>query len=169
MALAHRIRQALRGLRPVLPADLNTVLAEALTPDQRVAFKTLSAYDQTHLYEVYRQLVDQGVTDHNLLTAALLHDLGKSARNGRVRLADRTISVILLKVAPVLLERLARLPAPLWRRGIALSVHHPMLGATWAADLGCSARTCWLIEHHADFPPPDDPDLLLLIQVDAQL
>ncbi len=166
MSALGRFKQGIRGFRPPRPADYNAILSQALTKDQQNAFARLPAYDQSHLCAVYRWLVAEDVTDRDLLVAGLLHDLGKAALCGRVRLIDRTVSVLLESTAPRVLVRLARLPSPKWRLGLALTVHHPRLGAEWAARLGCSERTCWLIEHHADNPPPPDPDLALLIRAD---
>lgn len=166
MAVFGRIAQGLAGIFPRLPADRNAILEATLTPAQRAAFLMLPVYDQRHLCRAFRHLRDSGIADTELLRAVLLHDLGKAALGGRVTLLDRALNVALDRIAPRTLDRLARLPAPRWRRGLALAVHHPRLGAEWAAELGCSARTCWLIAHHADEPPPIDADLALLTSAD---
>ncbi len=153
----------------MLPASLDADLSAALTPEQIDAFRQLSKYDQRHLHEVYRFTRVSDPTNVTLHQAALLHDLGKAALGGRVRLIDRTANVLLAKCAPGLLRSLSRLPAPRWRLGIALAVHHPELGAEWAEELGCLERCVWLIRHHADNPAPDDLDLLLLIHADRSV
>jgi hypothetical protein len=127
----------------------------------------LPIHDQSHLCRVYRTLRDDGATDRDLLTAALLHDLGKASEAGHVRLGDRIVRVVLARLAPRLLRRLARLPAPRWRLGLALAVHHPTLGADRAAALGCSPRVCWLIAHHEDRDARHDPDVTRLAEADA--
>jgi hypothetical protein len=164
-ALAQRLRQGLLALRPALPPDRETILAEALTPAQAAAFRGLPPHDQAHLCRVYRRL-REGDADRDLLVAALLHDVGKAHPEGRVRLVDRAARVVLSRLAPKLLRRLAAWPAPGWRRGLALAVHHPRLGAERAAALGCSPRTCWLIAHHHDRPLPDDRGLRSLVEAD---
>ena len=137
-----------------------------LTDSQAAAFRALPAHDQAHLCRVYRGLRARGVTDRDLLVAGLLHDLGKSDASGRVRWADRVVRVLLARWAPRVLDRLARRPAPWWRAGLALAVHHPRLGAERGARLGCSARTCWLIAHHEDGSAAEDTGLALLMAVD---
>jgi hypothetical protein len=166
VSFAGRLRQGFAALRPREPDDLLASVQQALTPEQAGAFRSLPIYDRVHLFRVFARLRDEGVDDPDLLTAALLHDLGKCALGGRVRLIDRTIAVLLGRLSPRLLVRLAALPAPDWRLGIALAVHHPELGAEWASELGCSPRTVWLIAHHADDPLPDDADLARLVRAD---
>jgi hypothetical protein len=164
----YRLRQGIGGFRPRVPADRDAILA-TLSGHQAAAFRALPAYDQAHLCRTFSALREAGIADPDLLAAGLLHDLGKGGVPGvagKVRLTDRVLRVVLRRCAPRLLARAARLPAPRWRVGLALAVHHPRLGAGWAAELGCSPRTCWLIAHHEDEPAPDDPDLRRLDAAD---
>ena len=143
------------------------MLAENLTDEQATAFRALPAFDQRHLCRVYRLLERDGVTDQDLLTAGLLHDLGKIGENANVRLPDRVARVLLRRLAPGLLQRLARRPALGWRRGLALAEHHAALGAERAATLGCTPRVCWLIRHHEDAAlARHDRDLAALMAAD---
>src|SRR5215210_1129475 len=144
LSLLHRPRQGLKALFRRSNEDVSDVLAN-LTTAQQQAFRALPHYDQVHLRTVYVTLIEDGERDDDLLLAALLHDIGKVGFGTHVRLVDRVATVLLRRLAPSLLARLARLPASGWRRGLALSVHHPELGAALAASLGCSRRTCWLI------------------------
>ncbi|MBA3642506.1 MAG: hypothetical protein H0W59_00335 [Chloroflexia bacterium] len=159
--------QGLSALRPRIPADRDQIPAAMLTPSQAAAFCALPRHDQQHLCAVYRTLQRRGVTDHDLLAAGLLHDLGQQSPRSRVRLVDRIARVALAAVAPRLLSRLTRAPVPRWRAGLALASHHPRLGAEAAAVLGLSPRTCWLIAHHEDRAAPD-PDLASLMAADAE-
>jgi hypothetical protein len=163
----RRFRQGWSGLRSTLPADYEEVVGRLPSPI-RSAFETLPTFDRAHLCAVCRWLHDRGETDDDLLTAALLHDLGKTAAGGRLTLIDRILNVLLANAAPSVLQRLAELPATGWRQGIALAVHHPQLGASRARELGCSERACWLVAHHADDPLPDDAQLRLLIEADRR-
>ncbi len=166
--LPGRVRQGLRALRPRLPTDRDAIVAATLTPAQGAAFRDLSMTDQAHLCRAYRRLRAKGVADPDLLAATLLHDLGKASKEGRVRLPDRIGRVLLAAVAPGLLRRWACVPAPRWRHGLALAVHHPALGAERAATLGCSPRVRWLIAHHEDRSAMGDPDLALLAEADRE-
>lgn len=163
----HRLRQGLRGFHPSSCPDLEHLLA-GFSPAVRAAFMRLSRYDQRHLRAVHDFLVRQGESNADLLTAALLHDLGKAALGGHVRLIDRTLNVLLAAWTPALHRRLTKLPAPSWRIGLVLAARHPELGAAWAHELGLPERVCWLIAHHADLPIPDDPALRRLVEADRR-
>ena len=162
----YRLIQGFRALVPAIPAERDAILANVLSPPQAAAFRALPTHDQAHLCRVYQLLVAAGETERDLLVAALLHDVAKAGPRGRVRLHDRIARVVLRAVAPGVLQRLARRPAPRWRLGLALAVHHPSLGADRARALGCSERTCWLIAHHESDPLPADPDLRRLVAAD---
>lgn len=161
-----RLRQGIGAIRPHIPRDRDTILAGVLEPHQAAAFRTLPPHDQAHLCRTYRGLKAEGIEDQEILAAGLLHDLGKAGPAGTVRLPHRVARVLLRRLAPRVLTKLARMPAPPWRNGLALAVHHPRLGAERAAALGCSPRTCWLIAHHEANPAPDDPDLRRLMAAD---
>jgi hypothetical protein len=165
-AIRYRLRQGLGALRPRLPDDVDEIVASTLTRTQADAFRLLSVHDQAHLCRVYRTLVAGGERNSDLLVAALLHDMAKAGPDGRVRFHDRVLRVVLQRFAPTQLSRLARWPAPRWRAGIAVAVHHPQLGAERARALGCSDRVSWLIAHHEDVPLPDDADLRRLVAAD---
>jgi hypothetical protein len=134
-----------------------------LTPEQSDAFCALPAYDQIHLIAVFERLRSGGP---DLLIAGLLHDIGKADQRGRVRLVDRVARVVLRQATPRLLARLAASPGNQLLHGLHLCVHHPRLGAERAKALGCSDRAVWLIAHHEDREPGNDPELIALQAAD---
>ncbi len=161
--------QGWEALQPEVPRERDDLLAENLTSCQAAAFRALPAFHQRHLCRVYRLLQREGVADPDLLKAGLLHDLGQAA-DGKVRLPDRVALVLLRRLAPRLLRRLARRPASGWRRGLALAEHHAALGAELAASLGCPPRVCWLIRHHEDEAlARHDRDLSVLMAADREV
>ncbi len=164
----YRLAQGFDSLVPRVPADRDEIIPAVLSSDQRRAFCNLSSVDQAHLLRVYRAVrqADPGASP-DLKVAALLHDVGKVSPEGRVRLVHRVLRVALAKFAHPFWIRLSALPARGWRTGFVLAEHHPALGAQIAASLGCSPRTCWLIEHHGirSFPI-DDPELRQLVDAD---
>ena len=164
----YRIAQGIDALVPRVPADRDEILAAILSAEQRRAFLDLSTVDQAHLLRVFRAVKKADTAaSSDLLVAALLHDIGKVSPEGRVRLIHRVLRVALAKVAPSTWVRLSALPARGWRTGFVLAEHHPCLGAQIAARLGCSERTCWLIEHHGTRTfPVDDQELRQLVHAD---
>lgn len=146
----YRIGQFGRALAPWVPTRDRALAAALLTPAQLDAFRRMAPADQRHAVRVARLLLAGGARDPDLLVAALLHDLGKVAIDGRgrVRLPHRVTKVLLLHFAPGVWCRLSDRPGGAFLRGYYLLQHHPALGATWAARLGTSARACALIAAH---------------------
>jgi hypothetical protein len=126
----------------------------------------LSSFDRQHLCRVANHLEAQGVTDRDLLVAGLLHDIGKSDGDTRVRLADRVAKVLFRRFSPGTLATIARNYPNGRFSGLALTVLHPEIGARRARELGCSERTCWLIRHHEETSDLGDPDLSRLQTAD---
>ena len=138
----YRSRQFFGALRPRIDAGLRAEALGPLREPERQLFEAMTRRDQQHCLEVYRRLRAQGHDDHDLLTAALLHDIGK----GRVALWHRVAYVLLEAGAPGLLARLA---APGegrgWRQALYRCRHHPKLGAELARRAGSSASVAALI------------------------
>jgi hypothetical protein len=62
--------------------------------------------------------------------------------------------VLLEASAPGLLAKFAEAdPKGGWRYLLHVHLHHPHIGADWAAQAGCDPLAGWLIEHHQDRPP----------------
>ena len=168
MSLPHRIRQTITALTSRPDRACQDLVLRHLTPAQAAAFHELPSSDQAHLCRVCDTLLKGRADNPDLIVAALLHDIGKVSERGRVHLIDRVVKVLLNRVSPALLNRLAARPAPRFLEGLSLAVHHPALGASKATALGCSEWTSWLIAHHEDEPPLLNDDLCLLVAVDRE-
>lgn len=127
-------------------------MARAILPASAWAlFAAMPLSDQRHSLNVLHALQAQGYqtpADHDLLAAALLHDVAKA---GHLHLWHRVALVLLKLTRPgrVLLHWLARPAAPgRWRYPFYVTTHHPALGAALALSAGCSDATAWLIEQH---------------------
>jgi len=136
----------------MVPERDRTLAAALLTPPQLAAFGLLAPTDQRHAARVLRALLARGEQDADLLIAALLHDLGKADphRLGRVRLLHRVTRVLARRLAPGFWAWASSRPGRGPLHGYYLLRQHPLLGATWAAQLGVTPRACALIAAHQD-------------------
>lgn len=155
------MRQFWRGLHAtVTDAELAQVDA-LLPPDAAALFRRMPTDAQRHSLNVLADVATSAVYDRSLAAAALLHDVGKlAADRGTVRLGLwlRGPLVLLEAFAPAWVARLAR-PEPRhgWRYVLHVHVHHPAIGAAWAAEAGCDAACCRLIEYHQTAPAECPP------------
>jgi len=135
------MRQFLGSLRPRVSAEERVELTLLLSPAERHLFDSMALRDQRHGLDVYCTLRRQGHQDPDLLTAALLHDLGK----GRISLWHRVAYVLLSAAAPMLLRRLAAEEGAGWRQALWRCLHHPERGAEMAAAAASTPEVVRLI------------------------
>ncbi len=156
--MLYRLRQFLNGFHAAVdPAELAQV-AELLPPKAFDLFQQMPVDAQRHSLNVLQTLQKAGHTDADLLSAALLHDVGKVAADEAgvpIRLWSRGLLVVVEMMAPHLLAQWAVAePTSTWQNRWRYTLHvhlmHPQIGAAWAKEAGCSPRTVWLIDHHQD-------------------
>lgn len=147
-AARYRVEQFLRALAAQEGVSEQSFrrAAEVLSPEARALFAQQAPQDQQHALAVYETLVERGETRVDLLTAALLHDVGKAATQAPPW--QRGIFVLAERLAPgalnrVLGDRNEGLGGPL-----VTYARHAEIGARWAEKAGCSALTVDLIRHH---------------------
>ena len=162
----YRVRQFLSALLArVSPDDLREA-DEVLAPDAQELFRRMSVSDQRHSLNVMRTLRRQGHTEPDVLAAALLHDVGKSA--ARLYPWHRAIIVLSARFAPGVLAWLTRGEPRGWRRPFVIHRQHGEIGAEWAARAGCSALTVVLIRRHQELlrraPQGEQERLLVALQ-----
>lgn len=166
--LMYRLGQVRQQLGFVVP--LNTEeraeVAEYLTEAALDLFAAMSPADQRHSLRVCRGLRARGRDEREILTAALLHDVGKAG--GRVPFWTRPVVVIAKRYAPDLLTRLTVYPVEekrlsAWRRALSYAWWHAEVGADLAARAGLSERAVHYIRMHHR---PDSPELAELHLVD---
>jgi hypothetical protein len=164
--LAYRSRQfwnALPGPRKRVGTE---ALLPHLTPAQMTLFRRMQLSEQAHAFQMLERLQDAGQSDPDLLTAALLHDVGKILYP--LSLPDRVIIV--------LGKRLFRQSARRWGEGKPSGLHrpfvvaaqHPEWGAGLAEQAGSTPRVVDLIRRHQDATAVDDPLLAVLQAVDNE-
>ncbi|HEY0752763.1 MAG TPA: hypothetical protein VGD98_02195 [Ktedonobacteraceae bacterium] len=161
----RQVRQQLGFARP-LTHEERAEVAELLARAALELFVSMSPADQRHSLRVCRGLSERGWHERDILTAALLHDVGKA--EGRVPFWTRPVVVICKRLAPTLLTHLTAYPVeqkrlPGWRRALSYAWWHAEVGADLAALAGLSERAVYYIRMHHR---PDSPELAELHLVD---
>ncbi|HEX7736161.1 MAG TPA: hypothetical protein VF458_15010 [Ktedonobacteraceae bacterium] len=166
--LTYRLRQVRQQLGFVKPLseEERAEVAGLLSGAAFELFASMSPADQRHSLRVCRGLQARGRSEPDILTAALLHDVGKAG--GRVPFWTRPVVVLARRCAPELLARLTTYPVevkhlPGWRRALSYAWWHAEVGADLAASAGLSARAVHYIRMHHR---PDSPELAELHLVD---
>ena len=133
----HRVTQLVAHLRARVEPE-ESALVRRILPERAVAlFESMPVADRRHGLDVAAKLLDAGHDDPDLLAAALLHD---AAKGHRMRLWHRVSGVLLERLAPRLLRRLARDDAGSWRHPFDLYLHHGPISAALAGEAGCGPR-----------------------------
>jgi hypothetical protein len=151
----YRVVQFWRAITAQVRPEELAAIRPMLGPSGMALFGRLSRNDQRHSLNVYATLMAQGYRDRALLTAALLHDVGKTA--GRLSLPYRVVAVLLRAFAPRLLSRLeANGDSPLLSP-FRVSGMHAAIGAQLVAAAGCSDTIVTLVRRHHEraFDPVD--------------
>jgi hypothetical protein len=146
--IRYRVEQFLRALtaqHAISKRRLESA-AELLPPQARALFVQQAPQDQRHALAVYETLLEGGHTNKDLLTAALLHDVGKVASHAPTW--QRSIFVLADRFAPRMLGRVLRDGGGGWRSPLITYAKHAEISARWAQEAGCSAVTVELIRHH---------------------
>lgn len=150
----YRAGQFWRGMSARVTAEELAQVVRILPPDAYALFERMPADAQRHSLNVLHAVHAAGIRNADLDAAALLHDAGKlAAGEGGIKLSLwlRSPLVLLEAFSPHILARLANEdPASGLRYTAYVHCEHPRIGAEWAAEAGCSERTCWLIRHHQD-------------------
>ncbi len=153
----YRLRQFLASLRPHISPHERRQAYVYLSPAQVTLFEGMTLRDQRHCLDVFQALRRRGCADSELLTAALLHDVGK----GRLRLWHRVAYVLLSAASPGLLEGWAAQETAGWRGVLGRLRRHAEEGAALAAAVGTPPSVVRLIRGD-----PTDPRSALLQAAD---
>jgi hypothetical protein len=104
----RQVRQQLGFVAPLSEEDYQQVARVLPSSAALSLFRSMSPADQQHALRVYRGLQARNCTDTDMLSAALLHDVGKA--QNRVPFWTRPAIVLGKKLAPQLLSRLVLYP-----------------------------------------------------------
>jgi putative nucleotidyltransferase with HDIG domain len=153
MGLTYRASQTFKVLL-AKPRSEDLVLAEEhLSSPLRELFHQMSPADQVHGLRVLRSLLTRGEENPNLLSAALLHDVGKS--QVRLRLWERILIVLISWLTPGRVQSWGKGELRSWRRPFVIAVRHPDWGAEMIRQAGGSEELVNLVLRHQDDLPPD--------------
>lgn len=164
---AYRSGQFFRGFRWALQPDEVSRVCTLLNDRERMLFSAMQGRDRRHsmdmLHWLERHAPAGAPPSRELLTAALLHDVGK----GSLIVWDRVAFVLLGAGSPRLRRSLAREEGPRWRRALWRLEHHADLGAGMLEAVDSSARVIELVRRHKDADAGGDQELRALIRADG--
>lgn len=167
MGLFYRLSQFWQVWRArPLHDEARQAVTAVLTTAEIDLFDQFSLSDQQHSYQVMHLLTTTGHTQPDLLTAALLHDVGKT----RVPLSiwERSLIVVGRKLLPHKAEQWGQGDVGGWQRPFVVKAQHPAWGAEMARAAGSSPLAVALIQRHQDPLPEtavtDTDQLLRLLQ-----
>lgn len=126
-----------------------------LGPGLEGIFSAQGAKDQRHGYEAALVVIDRGVTEPDVIRAALLHDVGK--RHARLGISGRILASLLIK-----------LHLPVSRR-MAIYRDHGTLAAGELEALGAEPVVVdFARHHHGQRPPTIDRQTWAILQAADQ-
>ena len=149
----YRVAQFIRWMRDSVRPIHHTYVRERLsTPALIELFAQMPRADQHHGVSVARTLERRGHHDPDLITAALLHDVGKS--RAPISVWGRVIVVLGEWLFPEHADRWGRGEAQGLRRPFVVRHRHAAWGAEMVGQAGASHTTTQLIRRHHE--PLDD-------------
>jgi putative nucleotidyltransferase with HDIG domain len=109
-------------------------------------FLKLQPNEQAHSLRIYRQLYQKNSTEKDLLVAALLHDVGKTAYP--LHPWERAWIVIGKATLPSKMAEWGQAEPRGWKRPFVIAEQHAGWGAEMAANAGASTTSVNLIRRH---------------------
>ena len=157
----YRLRQFFTAVGGrVSPAE-RALVARLLDPGELRLFERMARFDQRHCLDVYHTLTAAGHHDAVLLRAALIHDCGKVADDGRsISLLYYGLFVVLKRLAPALYQRAAGDGrGPLWP--FAVHAAHERRAAQLAELAGSPPELVAILRDYAERRANERTDALL--------
>ncbi len=150
--ISYRVGQFWRRLTAgPLPGLYKQEISAVLNNHEDAYFQQLSDDDQWHSYQVLQTLKAAGHTHPDLLSAALLHDIGKTRYH--LTIWDRTLIVLVQVFFPGKAAKWGKAEITRWKRPFVIKAKHPEWGAKMAEMAGSFSLTISLIRRHQDNLP----------------
>lgn len=130
--LAQRFFDVLLA-RPLTQSERDAVVFW-LTPELAEVFLSQAHPDQRHSYHAALSVIDSGISDRDVIVAALLHDVGK--RHARLGVMGRTVASLLMILGLPLTPRMQ------------LYADHGINGARELSGLGAPSLAIDYALHH---------------------
>jgi len=147
----YRLNQFILAIFPHIdPSEINWAL-DHLSPEAAELFLQQSLPEQRHAINVAKSILNANPPIsfedlQNLITAALLHDCGKSIVS--IRLWQRVYIVLMQKMPQSLRSRLEK-GHSIFAFSLKIDVRHALWGESLAKKAGLNSFVCLLIrEHH---------------------
>lgn len=142
----YRLRQFWQAVTAHVDEQGFKEAQDALAPPLFALFCRLQTSEQVHSLWVYRSLRNQQETNPDLLSAALLHDIGKILHP--LTIWQRIEIVLANQIAPDAVRRWGKSSPNGWRKPFVVSAQHPAWGAELAQKAGASPLVVSLIRRH---------------------
>lgn len=146
--LTYRSRQFWNALLSPSKRVTSEALLPHLTSSQIVLFRRMQPAEQVHAYQLFKRLETAGQTTPDLLTAALLHDVGKILVP--ISIFDRIIVVLGSHIFRKAARRWAEGAPHGWRLPFVVAEQHAGWGADLVSQTGAPPLTVELIRRHHD-------------------
>jgi predicted HD phosphohydrolase len=166
MGILYRLSQLWQNLnaRPLSQSEIEEIAVD-LNPGELDLFQRMSLSDQQHALRVYRLLKSVGRTDGDLLSAALLHDVGKVCSD--LTVWDRSLVVLGETFLPGKTKVWGQDDNDGWKRAFVVREYHAVWGADLAEQAGSADGVIALILRHQDTLTANDEEVyerLMLLQ-----
>lgn len=143
-----RIRQTILAATAYFRSADDNLARKYLSDAEFELFMQMKRSDRQHHLRVLSYLLKREHTHPALLTAALLHDVGKSTV--KFTIPDRIMAVVVKKLFPAKFREWSRSDISGWKKPLVVSAKHPKWGAEMLTAVGGDDVAVALVYHHQD-------------------
>lgn len=143
-----RVRQTILAATAYLRPVRDELARDYLSKTEFNLFMQMKRSDRQHHLRLLGYLLERNHTYPALLTAALLHDVGKSTVSFSI--LDRILAVVVNKLWPAKFEAWSKGEPTGWKKPFVASANHPRWGAELLAAAGGEEVAVALVRHHQD-------------------